>query len=193
MQKNKATVFIDASHVSMRLIKLEEELGRRIRLSYSLLHQDIARDFSVSSGSTVFRSKAPAGRSPFLSGRDMSEIRALQYEVVTLPLKSRDIECFGCGRAWQIFSEKTVDAAIITAMFRTAVQAGNDEEIILVSGDGDFLDCVQTINELGSKVTVYGFEDSTATPFVKLKAILFRPLDPFLVPADTSRYGRVTQ
>jgi uncharacterized LabA/DUF88 family protein len=86
---------------------------------------------------------------------------ALHFEVNLYPLRKRQMRCNACGNEWSSYSEKA--AAI--GMASTLVSLGYNnafDTAILVTGDSDFLDPIQTVKSLGKRIELAAWRDSIA-------------------------------
>lgn len=88
-------------------------------------------------------------------------LKKLGFEVVTTPLKKREIECGNCNHKELIDIEKGVDASLSTDLLWFAFQNAYDKAILL-SGDSDFLPAMKRVRLLGKNVELWAFENSLA-------------------------------
>lgn len=179
MSKEVVQIFVDFSNLWMNI--QSDGKGRRPQLPFEKLHNEIVLNREMGLFSTVYSSMPPQGRPAFFSEQHEEIFHQLGYKTVALPLKKRVMSCHQCSHQWYSFSEKTVDAALITGMFVAAMHMTPGDRIALVSGDGDFLPATRAIQDMGIEVEVWGFEKHTTGRFKKDPVFGFRPIDQFLV------------
>jgi len=95
-------------------------------------------------------------------------LKKLGIEVITTPLKKREIECGNCNHKEWIDIEKGVDASLSTDLLWYALQNAYDKAILL-SGDADFLPAVKRVRLLGKNIELWSFNNSLA-PELKTEA-----------------------
>lgn len=168
-----AHVIIDGSHVAMTVRQLR---GMRnddpIRFSFERLHEAVLNNGgkrrTIGKHSAIIHSKPPLGRRPFVSDADIAWLIEHGYEDITWELRSREIECFDCGRRWYAHREKSVDAEIVTRMAYAGVEMDVKRElVVLISGDGDFVKMVKLLERHGVRVEVWGFSNHTSAMYLE--------------------------
>lgn len=180
MTKKIVNIFVDFSHVWMSLQEMKGKGLNSGRLSFRELHESIISNRVMGPYCAVYSSIPPEGQQAFFSGESAETFRELRYKEVALPLKQKEMSCHRCGNSWQAFSEKTVDAALITGMFVAAINMTPDMSIALVSGDGDFLPATRAIMDMGIPVEIWGFRNHTTRRIRFDRSVQFRPLDSFI-------------
>ncbi len=180
-------VFVDGSHLLMTIRRESRSKQRNsptFRFEYAKMLDDIQGDDVLGEHSAVFLSHPPHGKMSYLSTEDETVFRDRSYAVRRYLLHEKRVDCYSCGRTFNQYREKPVDAALIVAIFKAALRAGQNESIVLVSGDGDFLEAVREIMDpcggFGIPVQVYGFETSTNHEFKTLPEFGFQSLDAYL-------------
>lgn len=163
-------IFVDGSHLLMRLRHMNHARKRDGASPYQLnyagvLDQILGVDATLGSDSTLFLAVPPRNQLGYMSDNDEQLFVERGFAIERYPLRSRRVDCFECGHDFTIYQEKMLDAAVVTAMFMSAVVAKPGEDVVvLVSGDGDFYPALNSIaNELGVAVEVYGFRNRTST------------------------------
>jgi len=77
----------------------------------------------------------------------------LRWEVVTYELGKRTVRCTNCGHSETVPTEKGVDVGLAIKMLSLAVNQAM-ETAILVAGDRDYLETVETVKGFGIRVEV---------------------------------------
>ncbi len=180
-------IIVDGSHVLMT-IKQKSGGGHRdapsLRFEYGRMLDEILGDAELGEHSTLFLSYPPRGKLSYLSEEDEQSFLTRGYKVKRYDLRERRVDCFKCGHHFNRYQEKPVDAAVIVAMFKAALRAEKEESIVLLSGDGDFLEAVDEIVDplggYGVPVQVCGFVDTTCQDFMRDPAFQFKSLDEYL-------------
>ena len=153
-------------------------------INYTAMIDAIVGVDTLGERSTLFLSNPPRNLKRYMSDSDLDSFVQRGFQVKCYDLRDRRVDCYSCERYFTIYQEKPVDAAIIVAMFKSALRAGADEELVLVSGDGDFAEAAEEVtNESGGygvRLSVWGFSDSTASYFQENPAFSLRYLNEFL-------------
>jgi len=165
-----------------------------LTFDYNKMLDDILEESQLGEFSKLYLSRPPDGRTSYLSYEDEGVFHKRSIPVKRYDLKQRTIDCHGCARLITIYQEKPVDAALIVGMFKAALRAEPGDSIVLVSGDGDFLEATREILDpnggYGVPVQVYGFHDSTNRDFKTSQDFNFQPLDKYLRDKRTTRVVR---
>ena len=159
MNTNRIMIFIDGSN----LFKSCGRLG--VQFSYEKLINILKTDRNI------IRMYYYSGRKvPNTSAQKkyFKMLKKLGIEVITTPLKKREIECGNCNQKKMIDIEKGVDASLSTDLLWFAFQNAYDKAILL-SGDSDFLPAVKKVRLLGKNVELWAFKNSLA-PELKSEA-----------------------
>ncbi len=177
--RRRVAIFVDGAN----LFKSSIEQG--VRLNYSLLRQRLAGDRQLVSA-LYFGSYKPE---PFERDKAFElTIREASFELRLRPLR---VDVFGRraprgatvqitaapGGNLRIFSEKGVDAALVTELLARAWDDAYDVAV-LVSGDGDYVGAVRELRQHGKEVEVVFFPNASwelresATLFVDLLKLL---------------------
>ncbi len=76
-------------------------------------------------------------------------------------LKSTRLDCPHCGVEHEKYTQKGVDVGVVTMMLQLAAQNRYDQ-LVLTSGDGDFVNAVEYVKQLGKSFCLAGFKDSVS-------------------------------
>lgn len=180
-KQKRINIFVDYSHLWMSMQEMDHKRGSRPEMAFVRMHEGILSGGQPGPSCIVYRSAPPVGRTAFFSDEHERIFRELGYNIVAMPLSRRLTRCHRCGNRWQAYSEKTVDAALITGMFVAAMEMGKNDRIALVSGDADFLPALRALQTLGIQVEIWGFENHTSKHYKLDKSFRFRTLDSFLI------------
>ncbi len=75
--------------------------------------------------------------------------------------KKRNIECRSCGQQWHAVVEKGVDVSLATKLLTLAF-TGAFETAIIMSGDGDFEQCVRFLRDRAVKVELVAWRGTVS-------------------------------
>ena len=159
MNFNKIMIFIDGSN----LFKGSKRKG--FRFSYEKLLDILKTDRNIVRMYYYSGRKVP---NTTKQKKYFKMLKKLGIEVITTPLKRREIECGNCNHKEWIDIEKGVDASLSTDLLWYALQNAYDKAILL-SGDADFLPAVKRVRLLGKSVELWTFKNSLA-PELKAEA-----------------------
>lgn len=99
------------------------------------------------------------------------------YSDICLPLTKQKVAC-SCGREFNRLHEKSVDARLISELYKTARKAQSGDTVALVSGDSDFAEAMLDVGEgYGVKLEVWSFTSSASAIFRNGQQVQFHPLD----------------
>lgn len=165
-------VLVDASHIHHCACELMQRKGawnREVNFDFRGMHNSILahgdKPRVLGTGSAFFHSQPPRHRDPYMHPNDRHWLRMTGYAETRMALHDRRMECHECGHHWTSYREKSVDAALVTAMADVAagIFVGQmSGRIALVSGDGDFLDAITMVQRrFGISVEVWCFEAFT--------------------------------
>jgi uncharacterized LabA/DUF88 family protein len=85
----------------------------------------------------------------------------LHFEVYLYPLRKRQMRCNACGNEWSSYSEKAAAIGMGTILVSLAYNNAFDTAV-LVTGDSDFLEPIQTVKSLGKRIELAAWRDSIA-------------------------------
>ena len=83
----------------------------------------------------------------------------LHWETFIFPLGRKTHRCRNCSSSWVSYAEKGVDVALATRLLTHGMAKAFDTAI-LVSGDKDYLETVQTVKGFGLRVEIVAFRRS---------------------------------
>ena len=85
----------------------------------------------------------------------------LRWEIVLYTLGEKSVHCQNCGQSETVPDEKGTDVGIATKMLMLAINRAY-ETAILVSGDGDYLETVKFIKNLGLRIEIIAWRGGTS-------------------------------
>ncbi len=152
MNINKIMIFIDGSN----LLKGSGRAG--FQFSYQKLIDILKTDRNIVRMYYYSGRKVP---NTTKQKKFFKMLMKLGIEVITTPLKKREIKCEKCNHKELINIEKGVDASLSTDLLWFAFQNAYDKAILL-SGDADFLPAVKRVRLLGKNIELWAFKNSLA-------------------------------
>lgn len=147
------------------------EYDQNYKYDFEKLRDELLRDFH-SVRSYWFASWHPGHGKPegFYTKLELSEYRL--YESPRVP---RESTCRQCGASHEQHVEKGVDIQLATEFIAQAYEGGYDTAV-LVSGDSDYCRAIEYVQDLGKRVIVAGW-DNSSSPQIKRQADRFVALD----------------
>lgn len=85
--------------------------------------------------------------------------KELRFETVIFELGKKTVHCKHCGHTHVAYTEKGVDVALATKMLTLASRDAFDTAI-LVSGDKDYLETIETMKGMGKRVEIVSWRNS---------------------------------